>query len=404
MSFQASLYVLVVLFFSFEILAQNTLVIQPSPTCAKEAMVWRLDTQQGPFGTTNDNNYSSITFWPVMNWTWNGSPGERYMLFDFLDGIVFPEDVMITSARLSLFAPDEPTSDQFHSLEVNTGKPSIGVIQGITEAWDANTLTWNNQPGTTSEEEVVLAAPSTEQEDYLDIDITTLIQRQVQQPGERHGLLMRMRETDFYRKLIFAGSRADDPALRPMLVIDYNGTAAHNATLPLDLLYTEYHQICPGESYTILPIDNSLITSYNWSTGETTPSITVQDTGAYSLIATLGDCIQVMDTIMISWRNNCFEPVSCDVFYPNIFSPNQDGVNDEFRLFYPSDCVLSNYRMEVYNRWGQQVFLSEHPAQGWRGEFKGKSVPGGVYIYQVLYQLPGSSERIQHSGQVTLVR
>lgn len=403
MSLKTSLYALFLLFLSLELFAQNTLVVQPDPACAKEAMIWQLDTQQGPFGTTNVNNYSGLIYWPIMNWTWNGSPGQRYVLFDFLDGIVIPDDVAITNARLSLFAPDEPTSDQFHSLEVNTGKPSIGVIQGITEAWDLSTVTWNNQPATTDEDEIVLAAPSTEQENYPDIDVTALIQQQVAQAGERHGLLMKMQATDFYRKLIFAGSRYENPDLRPRLTIEYTGTVINTDPPTFDLITAEELELCPGETLEISANNPEQIDQFLWSTGETTASITVSEAGNYSLLAMVGACFELQDDIEVV-LTECSEPIDCEVFYPDIFSPNQDGANDEFRLFYASECVLSNYRMEVYNRWGQQVFLSENPVQGWKGEFKGKLVPAGVYIYQTWYQLPGAAEITQHSGQVTLIR
>lgn len=386
--------------------AQNTLVIQPSQECAKETLIWRLNTQTGPFGPTNTRNYDGITYLPIMNWTWNGSSGQRFILFDFLYGVAFPEDVTVISAKLSLYAPPESTSDGFHSLESNTGKPSIAVIQRITSPWEADEVTWDTQPSTTTADEIVLPAPTGEMQDYPDIDVTALIQAQIANPDEGHGLLIRMRETDYYRKLIFAGSAAEDPTLRPKLVIEYEGAATHTTPVPLDLLYTEYHQMCPGDSYTIYPIDTSLISAYNWSTGETTPTIVVQDTGAYSLIATFGDCLELeaIDTIMILWGNWCFDPEPCEVFFPDIFSPNQDGTNDEFRAFFPEECSLLDFNLEVYNRWGQQVFQSTDPRQGWRGDYQNKITPADVYIYHAQYNLAGTDEPIKRSGQLTLVR
>lgn len=66
---------------------------------------------------------------------------------------------------------------------------------------------------------------------------------------------------------------------------------------------------------------------------------------------------------------------------PNLFTPDSPtGNNLEFKVKYKS---LVNYEIWVYNRWGNLLFHSKDPSQGWDGHYKGKLVPTGAYYYLV---------------------
>jgi gliding motility-associated-like protein len=75
-----------------------------------------------------------------------------------------------------------------------------------------------------------------------------------------------------------------------------------------------------------------------------------------------------------------------DYYLPNAFSPNQDGVNDEFRGFGPQGG-RSDYEMAVFDRWGNQVFFSRDPNEGWNGRKHntGEILGQGVYVYYVTF-------------------
>lgn len=79
---------------------------------------------------------------------------------------------------------------------------------------------------------------------------------------------------------------------------------------------------------------------------------------------------------------------------PNVFSPNADGHNDRF---IPLDYTGAPGLMEIYNRWGQQVFSTRALAQGWSGS----EVPDGTYYFVVT---PDDAEAETLTGHVTLVR
>jgi gliding motility-associated-like protein len=85
---------------------------------------------------------------------------------------------------------------------------------------------------------------------------------------------------------------------------------------------------------------------------------------------------------------------------PNIFSPNGDDQNDEFRVFYNGE--LLDFNLQVYNRWGQLVFESTDPDQAWNGEKDGKPQPMDVYLYRTTFRQNGVD--VEDEGEVTLVR
>ncbi|MEL6275038.1 MAG: PKD domain-containing protein, partial [Bacteroidota bacterium] len=64
---------------------------------------------------------------------------------------------------------------------------------------------------------------------------------------------------------------------------------------------------------------------------------------------------------------------------PNAFTPNGDGLND---IFIPKSFLFGYraYRFTVWNRWGQKIFETEDPNEGWDGTFKGRESPGGGYL------------------------
>jgi len=75
-----------------------------------------------------------------------------------------------------------------------------------------------------------------------------------------------------------------------------------------------------------------------------------------------------------------FELHSSLLLVPNVFTPNGDGVNDEFRVAYRSIC---EFHCWVYNRWQHLVYQWDDPAKGWDGTFLGKKEPDSAYFYVI---------------------
>ena len=94
------------------------------------------------------------------------------------------------------------------------------------------------------------------------------------------------------------------------------------------------------------------------------------------------------------------------VFIPNSFSPNDDTFNDVFTA-YGADCAKRIKKMDIFNRWGNLIFTAENAtlgnnSQGWNGQFKGKRLPAGVYVYVIEIEYGNGTTGI-YSGDVSLV-
>ncbi len=90
----------------------------------------------------------------------------------------------------------------------------------------------------------------------------------------------------------------------------------------------------------------------------------------------------------------------CAVYVPNAFTPNQDGDNDYF--FPVSNCDYKSYDLEVYNRWGETVFRTNHPEVKWDGSARGTNCVDGVYYYRLAYGFEDYRE--YEYGMVTLLK
>jgi gliding motility-associated-like protein len=94
------------------------------------------------------------------------------------------------------------------------------------------------------------------------------------------------------------------------------------------------------------------------------------------------------------------QTVTDQIYIPNSFTPNNDGLNDVLKVY---SNVIRSLRFSVYNQWGEKVFESTNQALAWDGSHKGQPQPSGVYIY-VCDILLNNGERVQRKGSVNLVR
>ncbi len=136
---------------------------------------------------------------------------------------------------------------------------------------------------------------------------------------------------------------------------------------------------------------------YLWSTGDTTAGLRVQEPGTYSLrVAT--EPLGCATTDVIEVTKDCYTDI------PNAFTPNGDGENDYFFPRTQLSKSVTNFKMQVFARWGQLVFeTSRVDGRGWDGRFNEKELPVGVYIYVI--DIVYSNERQeQYQGNVTLIR
>lgn len=156
--------------------------------------------------------------------------------------------------------------------------------------------------------------------------------------------------------------------------------------------------ICAGSEAVILQdklASGSVGISWLWSSGETTRAIAVSTEGEYYVTATLGNC-KASDTVIVN--NNCHTE------FPNVFTPNGDGLNDYFDPRTYLGNGLQTFKMDVYNRWGELVFSTDKTSgRGWDGRFNGEPQPQEVYVYLVNATFV-DGQKLDRKGNLTLIR
>jgi gliding motility-associated-like protein len=92
-----------------------------------------------------------------------------------------------------------------------------------------------------------------------------------------------------------------------------------------------------------------------------------------------------------------------EVFIPNSFTPNADGIND---LFDVVGSNISEFQMWIYDRWGREVFYTNNVDKKWNGSHNGGDYYATTSIYAYLIKFKGMREEdaIERTGTVTVIR
>ena len=189
-----------------------------------------------------------------------------------------------------------------------------------------------------------------------------------------------------------------------LVVLDNNNCRDTSNFLLID---TNYHNISISYNSVIMEPDESIdffqnsidssIINY-WSFGDDSSSIEYEPTHIYKYPGDYTVCLIAAN------EYNCFD-TSCleitifpsEIIIPNIFSPNNDLVNDRFVIYGINDL----FNIKIYNRWGNIVFDQSPYENDWNGKSSnGKRLSDGQYFYI----LKNEQEDIKLNGSVMLVR
>ena len=136
--------------------------------------------------------------------------------------------------------------------------------------------------------------------------------------------------------------------------------------------------ICIGSTLILDPGIDSAFHHFTWSDYSTGTTLAVTDSGDYWL-EVINPCGEMTDYILIQ-TENCIPVIAV----PNAFTPNGDGLNDDFLV--KADNI-SNFRMLIYDRWGRLIFESTDLDQGWDGLINGQPAPVGTYVWLAIYDV-----------------
>ncbi|MEL6668311.1 MAG: gliding motility-associated C-terminal domain-containing protein, partial [Bacteroidota bacterium] len=189
----------------------------------------------------------------------------------------------------------------------------------------------------------------------------------------------------------------------------YGDTFRIQAPEPLTVDVGPDRSIRLGEEVTISPTISDPIVNFSWNPfpdnclGDCLPAVFSPPTSDFYIFTAEDElgCVAT-DSLFIEVRPRR------QIYIPNAFSPNNDGVNDAFAPIVISPNVSRILRFDVFDRWGGQVYsqtdwLPRGISDGWDGQVRGRLASVGVYAYQaeVLF-LDG--EVIRYTGDVLLLR
>ncbi|MBC7381590.1 MAG: gliding motility-associated C-terminal domain-containing protein [Bacteroidia bacterium] len=164
--------------------------------------------------------------------------------------------------------------------------------------------------------------------------------------------------------------------------------------VPADFIKVKDLTICNYEKIIVNTINN--YASYLWSNGSVVNSITLNNAGKYWVKVTDVNGCYGIDSFNLSVKE-----CKIGIFFPNSFTPNTDGLNDTYKP--KSLGRLKNYRMIIFNRYGEKVFENIDISRGWNGEHKGIKQDTGGFVWQCRYQFEGEAEQYK-SGSLLLIR
>lgn len=96
-----------------------------------------------------------------------------------------------------------------------------------------------------------------------------------------------------------------------------------------------------------------------------------------------------------------FKLKEVEIFIPESFTPNNDEVNDVFIPIVKAENI-TEYELLIYDRWGELVFQSNTPGEGWNGEDSASAIKTGVYVYRLNALSLITGRKIERSGSITL--
>ncbi|MES2395743.1 MAG: PKD domain-containing protein, partial [Bacteroidota bacterium] len=199
------------------------------------------------------------------------------------------------------------------------------------------------------------------------------------------------------------GGCTSENGITPLTITSYPAPVAAFAVNSNDLLIP----------YDVLICDNQSVgaNSYEWSFGEGGTSTAVNPEYVYTLSGTFQ--VQLIATSQHGCLDTAYMDVitNANVIFPNVFTPDPNGSsggtytlfdlsND---VFFPYTYGVVEYKLEMFNRWGEQIFESLDIKTGWDGYYRGEICQQDVYVWKAYIKL-NNGKIYNLSGDLTLLR
>ena len=149
-------------------------------------------------------------------------------------------------------------------------------------------------------------------------------------------------------------------------------------------------------------------TAWNWNFGE---DYSMENNSSYpNPVHEYTDTGQYIITLVAFSEQGCTDTAihriyvepNVTIYVPNAFTPNEDEKNPNF-ISKGEGIKWDTYEMRIFDRWGKQLLYTRDYEHGWNGEYQGKQVPEGVYIWIISF-IDVNNKRYDLKGIVTLIK
>ncbi len=176
---------------------------------------------------------------------------------------------------------------------------------------------------------------------------------------------------------------------------------------PIAIFNSNRDTICNDGCIILNDSSQQQTTNWHWKfegsnneifTGKSPPVVCYGNSGIYpiQLIATnrFGSDTATKNVIV----TGCIDCIQI----PNAFTPNNDGINDGFKAY--SNCILEEYKIQIYNRWSNLVFESNDINNSWNGKYKETECEPDIYTCFIIYKNSLKNKVEYKKGNITLLR
>lgn len=180
--------------------------------------------------------------------------------------------------------------------------------------------------------------------------------------------------------------------------------------IPTPQLQTNAITICPNADSLVLGDTARIQTHYQWFANgtaiDTTSFIKVKPTQTTIYVLRSTNCTTTSQTIIVTYSNNCEPVVVVEPIIPNVFTPNNDSINDVWRFSLGKGNTLKD--ITIFNRWGNLLYQKTNNLSQttvlWDGRTtSGEETPSGVYFYLLQYT-DANGEEHKKNGYITLIK
>lgn len=180
--------------------------------------------------------------------------------------------------------------------------------------------------------------------------------------------------------------------------------------LPTPQLQSNSITICPNADTLVLGDTARIQTRYQWFVNgtaiDTTSFIKIKPTQTTTYVLQSTNCTTTTQTIVVTYSNNCEPVVVVEPIIPNVFTPNNDSINDVWRFSLGKGNTLKD--ISIFNRWGNLIYQKPNILYQttvlWDGRTtSGEETPSGVYFF-VLQYTDANGDEHKKNGYITLIK